>query len=878
MKQSLAMGLALLICAGAAEAQFPEPEVRRALPVTPTSPTPAPTPRREPPTPPAVPFPGQQFENPAWMDRARPSPARTSPTIRPSAPPAETGRAPTPSPREILSIPATAPTPLPAPVIPTTAPGADSGENEIRLAPALSQTVGPEATLDAANGFYSRKAYDLAIPEYEKYLVSTTSSAPGRPQALFRLAESHRFMGRDDAARAGYERLLAEVPSGEFVGAGAYRLAEVLYAERRLDAALGAYQKAFANSKDADVQLTARFYEARCLDGLKKPAEAEAIYREVAAKAENNPYRDYARLALAESAATAGRKKEALDQYLELSRTAGKPSIAVEATVKAAIVAADLGNPTQARELYRKALKMPESGDWKGVALIGSMRAAYALDDFTALGNISKQDLAAIPEDYRAEALLLVGNAQRQQGKFREAKESYDRILSDHPNAPAAADARFQRLVVLFSLDSKDTQREIDTFLLAATSSKERAQAMLLKAEVLFKAKNFAEAGKLYDGLQGAQLADGLKVEALYKLGWCQAQLQDYPGAIATYTKFVDANPSHPLVASAIVQRALARQTAKDEAGAMVDFDLLIEKYPKSKERELALQQKALILGQRKDNAAMTATFTTLLTDYPKSAAAAQANFWIGWAAFENKDYSTAISRLDAARKLDPKGYNERATLRILLAYYYTDDRNGASSELATFKRESAPAEILRWLGMKYFEDGQYAKAEEFLIPITKAGGAPATPEIYLSIAQAQIKQKKWKLARENVAKYLETARDPISRARGLLAHAETLAGEKRFDEAVVAVDEAMMLQPEGRYNAEARMLQAEMLSTRGDPGRAAQAFMTISLLYDDKDMTPRALIRANETFRQSGNAVEADKALRELKQRYPDYTAKSGG
>ena len=73
--------------------------------------------------------------------------------------------------------------------------------------------------------------YDYAIQGYEKFLI-TYPSAKGRDTALFRLAECHRMLGNEEAARAGYERLLREFHEGGFAGAGAYRLGEYLFAER----------------------------------------------------------------------------------------------------------------------------------------------------------------------------------------------------------------------------------------------------------------------------------------------------------------------------------------------------------------------------------------------------------------------------------------------------------------------------------------------------------------------------------------------------------------------------------------------------------------------------------------------------------------------
>ena len=135
-----------------------------------------------------------------------------------------------------------------------------------------------EEELNLANTTYSRKMYDYAIQGYEKFLI-TYPSAKGRDTALFRLAECHRMLGNEEAARDGYERLLREFHEGEFAGAGAYRLGEYLFAEKKYDPALIQFQLAAKEAADDEVRLSAKYNIARCLDRLKRPEEAAQLLR-----------------------------------------------------------------------------------------------------------------------------------------------------------------------------------------------------------------------------------------------------------------------------------------------------------------------------------------------------------------------------------------------------------------------------------------------------------------------------------------------------------------------------------------------------------------------------------------------------------------------
>ena len=753
-------------------------------------------------------------------------------------------------------------------MLPASSPEAEDGE--IRFGPShQTGDAAAEEQLKVANSIYSRKMYEYAIMEYEKFLI-TYPSANGRDVAMFRLAESHRMLGNEEAARSGYEKLVQEFQHGGFAGAGAYRLGEYLFAEKKYDAAVVQLQVAAAEVAGDEVRLSAKYKMARALDRLKRPEEAAKIYKEVAAVQKNNPYLHYARLSLAEGAADSGRRREALESFSEIATGSGPPAVRAEAAVKAAALAAEAGDKQRALKLFTDAYALPESDDWKPTALLGAMRLNFQLGAYKKVLEMAEKPSEGMPEAERAEILLLIADSHRQLANPRAARAVYERLLFQFPKTASASVARFHRLLSMYQLDDPKLIPEADDFLRQSTNPAERAQVSLLKAEALFKQKKYAEAGPIYARLGDSELADELKTKALYKLGWCQAQTSDYSGAIRTYTQYIERNAGSSTLPSAIAQRGLAYQQNKEYEAALKDFDQIIDTVPEVSERELALQQKALILGQQKDYQGMTATFGKLLETYPKSAAAAQANFWMGWAAFEEKDYKRAIEHLETARKLDSEQYGERAALRIILCYYYLQDIPALRRTIAENKSVNVPVEITRWLGRKSFEEGDFAAAEQSLLSVVK-DSKEVDPSVLIELAEAQLQLGKSKEAGPFVDRYLEGAHEPYSRARGLQAKAGVFLGQKDFDEAAKLCDESLLLQPEGQLNAEGRLLSGEIFYARGDYDGAARAFMTVAVLYNEPTVTSRALRRAADAYRKVNNETEAEKALQELQLRFPD-------
>jgi tetratricopeptide (TPR) repeat protein len=737
-----------------------------------------------------------------------------------------------------------------------------------------------EVQLDFANGFYARGMVESAAPEYEKYLTQY----PGAPlldrqSALFRLGECYRRMGNIDAAKNSYATLLLNYAVGQFVGPAAYRLGDMAYAAKDFDSALNYYRKASVHLSDPAVVLAAKYYSARCLEEEKLPSEARVSYQDIIDTKGDNPYRDPSRLALAEILSNYGRKQEALDQLEALAGEAAQPAVKAEALVKAGLLAIDLAQPTKATDYLNKALTIPEIGEWKPIAQIGLLRVLYEAAKYKDLVNEYESAFENVPVDVKPEVLILAADSKRQLEDFPGASALYQQIIKDYPASPYAEEAKYENLVSLYNSNDPGLLPEVDAYLAGKADVTKRDQISLLKAEALFKAKKYDEAAPVYASLQDSTLSSSYRSEALFKLGWCYMQTQQPDKAIVALTGFLKDYPLNKLEASALAQRAIAYQQTKDLPSALKDFDRLLTDYPKTKERELALQQKALILGEQEDNAGMAETFKQLLDEYPNTPAAAQANYWIGFAAFSAKDYKACVAPLEAARKLDKAQFFERATVRIIAAYYTLGDRDALAAEVDLYNnnnpKDKVQADVLRSLGSSYLAAKDYANAEKYLDQL--AGREEVTSDDWLALGNARLGAKKYPEAIESINKYLAAATDPVSQAKGLLVLGRAQLEAGKLDEAQASADKACSLQPEGLQNAQGRLLSGDIQVARLDFDSAAKIFQSIAVIIDDAQITPVALEKAYDCLNHEGDTAGAAKVLNELQTKYPEYQVKSG-
>ena len=786
--------------------------------------------------------------------RAIPVGPRTAPAVPFDSPPP----APTP-----------APTAEPRIIQPVTTESADTPP------PATAAASTPDkAQIDYANSFYARKMYDMAAPEYEKYL-GLYPGYPDMQSAYYRLAESYRGTGNMNGAKNAYDTLLSTYTTGEFIGPAAYRLADIYFQERDYNMALALFRRAIVRLADPAAINSSKFFTARCLENLNSLVEARIAYEGVAAIKENNPFREASILSLARLLANGDQKVQALKQYELLANETKNPEVRAEAFVKAALLKIDLGHADKAMVDLEKAVQESEPGPWKTIARIGLLRVYYGAGKFKQLIDAYVAKPSDFSGDTLPEVLLLVANSHRQLAQYKDAQLVYEQVIRGYPDSSYAKQAEYERLVSLYSANDPALIAAVDKYLSQNPVSEKRDQIALLKAETLYRKQDFLAAAAVYNTINQSALPTNLRAEAQFKLGWCLMQTRDYALAIPAFSTFLDANPQHKLFASALAQRAIAYQQSKDLSSALKDFGTLISSYPKTRERELALQQKALILGQQQDNQGMSENFQTLLKDYPQTPAAAQANYWIGWSAFEAKDFKSAIPPLEAARKIDKEQFYERATLRIILSCRYLEEKDGLSREvdsyLQTGSKTKVPADILRWLGKEYLLAKNFPRAESYLTLLTTRKDDTAADD-WLNLGRCLADQKRYDEAAKAFAVYLAGTKEPIPRATGLLEMGDAQLGLGKFDDAQKSADEACALQPEGRLNADGRMLAGEIQMARGNYESAAKLFQSVSVIMDDPNITPRALDLATEALKKAGKDAEAAKVLNQLETRYAEY------
>ncbi|HEY2341796.1 MAG TPA: tetratricopeptide repeat protein [Chthoniobacteraceae bacterium] len=133
-----------------------------------------------------------------------------------------------------------------------------SDPGEIRIAPQTGTRTADQIQFEVADNYYSRKMYDMAAPEYQRYI----EQYPGQPDmqaALYRLAQCQQKIGSINAARTTYEQLLDRFQTGDFIGPASYCLAQLYYQDKNYALALPLYRRATVRMKEPSFVCGANF-------------------------------------------------------------------------------------------------------------------------------------------------------------------------------------------------------------------------------------------------------------------------------------------------------------------------------------------------------------------------------------------------------------------------------------------------------------------------------------------------------------------------------------------------------------------------------------------------------------------------------------------
>ncbi len=775
-----------------------------------------------------------------------------------------------------------------------------------------------EDVLSYADLLYEQKKYSIAAQQYQIFIKENPQS-PNIQVGWFRLGECYLQVGQTQDAETTLNHLVKTYKKGPFVGSSAYRLAVLRFNAKDYKNALGYFQLATAELTSPDAKLQSRFYYARSLQLTRQPKKAlieyNAVMKATAAGAKN-PFQERCLLESARLFFDLGNLDKALENFEALAKTATTREFKEEALVRGGLLAAEAGKADVSEKFLDQALRFSDTSPWKALAQVGAVFNAFTRKDYDKVISIYIHGgTGSAPPESRAKMLLVVAHSYRLKKDLKNAFKVYSLVEKKFVSQPEGAEAGYRILQLLHQTGDNTLPVRAEQYALRQSqidkNSKFIDMAYLMKAEWHFKRaedstggpgsefakSHYGSAADAYKAVRDSHIDKKYQITRLYKQGWSEIEADKLKEGILTLSRFIKENPKHALASSALAKRGGAYLSLDDHPNALGDFEEIVKKFPKAPEMEYAMQQVALLYGHKRQIPEMIAGYLALLKRFPNTSGKAEAHYWIGAGNFDLEKYDKAIPELKAAREIDPKAFGDKATLRMILAYYYSENVSELAKEArlyieaapapekdtgkekkdakAVVKRTEIPPQVLDYLGRKLAKGKDYANAEFFLSHLADSESPETTTAaIWKLLAECRMQIKKFTEAIPAFDNFLVQTQRPSERASAYLQRGKAQLCLREFEASRKSARESLRSQKEGRTNAEARILMGDIAAKDGDLEGAAREYLVVSQIFMDREITPIALTKAINAYLSLGEKEQAEKLINELKKNFPNFKA----
>ncbi|MEM7386621.1 MAG: tetratricopeptide repeat protein, partial [Verrucomicrobiota bacterium] len=504
--------------------------------------------------------------------------------------------------------------------------------------------------------------------------------------------------------------------------------------------------------------------------------------------------------------------------------------------------------------------------------------------DYDGVLKLMREYIVNHGEETEPKVLIMSGNSYRFKEDYADAIRDYSRLEILYQDKPEAQEASYQKLLCLFKTEDLRLEAHVDQYVSRMKSanidSPNIDMAYLLKGERSFGQKKYQEAADAYANIRVDKVDERYRSQIHYKKGWAMVEAKRWAEGRDALTAFVATNPPEDQLPRVYAKRAQCYRGLKEFPHALKDFEKIVEANPKSREGEFALHQSGLIHVQMRDYDRAIETFDRLLETFPETKAAGEARYWKGASLYEKKEYAKAVPELRKARDADPDAYLDKASMKIILSLHYLQNPDNLSKEIDLLLKRRPETKIspdvLTQLGYQFFEREDFERAARYLeASANREEPSGTNPLVWNYLGRSQLRTGSFAASIQAFDFYLEGVKSPSQRARVLLNKATALSKLEKYDEGKTCAEEALTLEKTGQTYALAWILLGDIAMAKSNYEEAAMSYIIPSQMFQDPEVTPRALQKAAKAFEKLGEPDKAEDALKELRKNYPGFFKK---
>lgn len=509
-------------------------------------------------------------------------------------------------------------------------------------------------------------------------------------------------------------------------------------------------------------------------------------------------------------------------------------------------------------------------------------------------------------------AVFLLGDAQLQQGKFKEAAESLDRYVQI--SKADTAEARYKlALARLKSDDDAGARKALESLAKLNDDSPWVQRGLVEYGQLLRKMGKGPEAAIALKRVLAANPPPDLAAPATYLLAWTEFDAKHFAPAADLWKQVTETYKTHALAADSAFRLGIALKEAGENDRAAAALQVFAATHSDSPDAPKARQLAAACLSaggkteeagavlaslardpkasdavlydlawaQRsgKNASAAAESYRRLLKDHPDSKLAPAVRTELAELLYEDKKYDQAVELLEsviADKSADPKLLSS-ANYRLGWCYQKLNKPDKAAAAFSKFDpvkggaSEDIAASALLQAGLAYAEQGKFDAAETSLAAMIKDHPKNAQLSVaLLRLGEVQAEQGKYDASAQTYSTFLQRfSKDPFA-PRAHFGIGWSLENRKQYEQARAEYKKAIAA-TNGETAARAQFQIGETFLGEGKFDLALPALLAVEDVYAYPKWSARALFESGRVFEELKQPDQAKKQYEQVATKYKD-------
>ncbi|MEP0821389.1 MAG: tetratricopeptide repeat protein [Ignavibacterium sp.] len=712
---------------------------------------------------------------------------------------------------------------------------------------------------------FQQQQFDTAARLFARFLTEYPDSRLS-DDALLRLGEAYIRLGKPESAIAPLKRILDEFPEGGLAADAAYWTGEAFVRLGEYENGIKYYSLAIEHP-DSRVRDYALYAIAWAYQTKKDYANAIEWYRKLPAQYPDSDLIPASMVRTGECYFGMREFRKAIEELSASRQEIKRPNELGEALYLIAESYYHLGEYEEARKAYEHVLATVP-----GHRLTADI--LYALGwTYMKLGNFVMAEatfdrIAREDGSLAISALFRRGVAQKLGGKPDAALETWKQALDRDPAGSYADNALYETGLLKYERDEvAQAEALFDRVVREFPGSDVRADSYRMKGECLIAKSEFQRAKEAFAA--AVAVPNGsfeARSNALYQLGWSAFKLEEFRGAVETFTQFLEQYGDHPKAPEARYWRGESYYRLEEYGNALKDYDAVSASTSSRREDALYGAGYALFKQGQYDQAARR--FDRLVTDHPAGKFGFDSRIRLADCYYFLKDYKSAETAYRTViRQYPDRPDRDYAMYQLGQTSYRLGNLDEALRQfqaiIGGIPGSSLADDAQYAIGWLWFQGKNYDEAiREFRVLLQKFPSSELAARTLYSIGDAYYNQQNYASAEQSYQEVLKRYPKSPYVADAISGIQYCLLAQGKQDQALAVIDAFVRDNPESADAQGLLLKKGDLLFSQKQYEAAIREYRGFADRYATSPLRANAWFWIGRSYEMMGRLLDAANAF----------------